>query len=88
MAHSFNAKLNIKGELSSQLDKVKKSITGQGGSFDGDAKAGKFTVKTPLGNVSLSYTVLPDNQLAFKVTDKPMLVPNSTIESKIREFLA
>jgi len=86
MAHSF--KTTVDGDLTSLLQKVKDKIISKGGSFNGDTNGGSFSGETPLGKVFLDYKVLAGNTIQFTVTDKPFLVPNSTIESNVREYLS
>lgn len=88
MAHSFTVKTNIQGELSSHLEQVKKSIIGQGGDFKGDAKGGRLVAKTPVGNVTVDYIILPGNAIKLTIADKPFVLSNSKIESTLREYLA
>jgi hypothetical protein len=86
MAHSFTIKFN--GDLNTLLPKVRDKIIGEGGSFKGDTTRGSFSGETPLGAVFLDYETVSDSAIRFTVTDKPFLVPNSTIESTVRGYLS
>ena len=86
MAHSFT--VNFKGDLSSLLENVKQKIAKEGGNFNGDASSGSLSGNTALGTVFLDYQVQNGNAIQFTVTKKPMLAPNSSIESTVRGYLS
>lgn len=79
--------VNVTGDLQAALDRVKKQITDGGGTFSGDTKAGTFSGSTLVGKVTGKYTV-SGKVVTITITDKPLLAPCSTIESKIREYFS
>ena len=85
MANSFTA--TFTGTASDTVAKAKGAIEGAGGTFDGDDTAGGFTVSTPLGQVKGTYTIVAPS-FTVVITDKPFLLPESAIESQVRQFLA
>ncbi|MEJ7610434.1 MAG: hypothetical protein WKF88_04575 [Ferruginibacter sp.] len=65
------------------LDKAKKTVESQSGTFTGDATSGNFDVNVFGNTVIGSYTVKGQN-LNIDITDKPFLVPCSMIESFLK----
>ena len=85
MSNSFSA--TFTGSATDVVAKAKGAIEKAGGTFDGDDSAGVFTVTTPLGAVKGTYKVVAPS-FTVVITDKPFLLPASTIESQVRQFLA
>jgi len=83
--HSFSA--NFTGTPQDTVAKVKGAIEKAGGKFNGDHDKGDFSVATPAGTVKGTYTVAGQD-LQVQITDKPFIVPGSTIEAQVRKFLA
>ena len=77
--------ITVSGELAGVLDQVRSNIVGAGGAFSGDASSGEFSGPTAVGIVKGSYTVR-GGVVTVTITDKPFLVPCSTIESKVRDY--
>jgi len=86
MAHSFT--VNFTGDLPALFQRVKDKIIGEGGTFNGDTRNGKFSGETALGKVFLDYEVISANTIRFTITDKPFLVPNSKIETTVSSYLS
>jgi hypothetical protein len=84
MAHSFSVQLN--DEISSVLEKIESHITGNGGSFQGNAERGSFDGESLLGLIKGEYCCLSDNEIKITIKHKPFLVPYSVIESEIKKY--
>jgi hypothetical protein len=69
------------------LDKAKKTVESQGGSFTGDTTAGNFNVSV-FGNTIVGTYVVVGQSLNIDITDKPFLVPCSMIESFLKGQLS
>ncbi len=83
MAHSFA--VTVTGDLNRSLKRASTTITNAGGTFVGNVNSGTFSGKTVAGVVKGKYTV-SGNKITVTITDKPFVVPNSTIETKVREY--
>ena len=83
MAHSFAVTIN--DDLNRSLEKARATITNAGGTFVGNVNSGTFSGKTVVGVVKGKYTV-SGSKITVTITDKPFVVPNSTIETKVREY--
>jgi uncharacterized protein (DUF779 family) len=70
----------------SLVDKANKAITGIGGTFTGDTSTGQFSLSTPVGKISGTYTV-GDKVLHVAIDDKPFFIPCSQIESQLKKSL-
>lgn len=75
------------GSASATVAKARGAIEGAGGTFTGDDAQGKFVVSTPMGDVKGNYTVSAQS-FTVEITQKPFLLPGSTIETNVRGFLA
>lgn len=65
------------------LDKAKKTVESQGGSFTGDTSSGNFNVSV-FGNTIVGTYVVEGQSLNIDIVDKPFLVPCSMIESFLK----
>ena len=72
------------GNVEAILSGAKSGITGAGGTFTGDNTAGKFLLSTLIGNIAGEYTVNAST-LDIEITDKPMFLGCSQIESELRK---
>jgi hypothetical protein len=85
---SFN--INFPGSPGDFVVNANKAIKTKGGIFTGDQKAGTFSLKTLIGSVKGNYQVLPDagaeTKVAVTITQKPMLVPMSKIQTVIEGY--
>ncbi len=68
------------------LEKAKKTIESQNGTFTGDENAGNFDVSIFGNTVIGSYSVNGQN-LNIDITEKPFLVPCNMIESYLKNNL-
>ncbi len=84
---SFKFKVNINGDVNCIVNKVKNAIQKEGGIFSGDANSGNISIGTPMGKVKGNYKT-NGQECVIEITDKPFLVPQSTLESKIKEAFA
>ena len=82
--HTFSA--TFQGPAHATVTKAQAAIEKAGGTFTGDDSKGGFSASTPAGTVKGQYTIEGQN-FSVTITDKPFIVPGSTIESKIREYL-
>lgn len=75
----------IPDDLHAAIVRVQALIVGEGGSFAGDAKAGRFAGPTPVGQVEGRYTV-QGNVIRITITSKPIVAPCGVIEAKVRRY--
>jgi hypothetical protein len=83
--HSFSA--SFTGSAHETVAKVRGAIEKADGKLNGDDERGDFVVPTPAGKVTGTYAVA-GQALEVDITDKPFIVPASTIEGQVRKFLA
>jgi len=69
------------------LNKAKAAIESQNGNFSGDTTSGDFDVTVFANTIKGSYTITGKN-LHLTITDKPFLIPCSTIESFLKSKIA
>jgi len=77
----------VPADLSAVLARVQRLITGEGGSFSGDATAGRFSGASPVGPIEGRYTV-QGAAIRVTITSKPVLAPCGAIEARIRKYFA
>ena len=82
-----NININFSGLAEEILSKAKSAVASQGGSFEGDLNSGEFHVSLMYNTVAGTYTV-EGNQLQLNITEKPMFVPCSAIESYLVKKLS
>jgi hypothetical protein len=75
----------VPADLSAALGRMQTLIEQEGGQFAGDATAGRFSGHSPVGPVEGRYTVFAES-IRITITNKPMLVPCSVIEERIRGY--
>ncbi|MFC4261515.1 hypothetical protein ACFOWM_01375 [Ferruginibacter yonginensis] len=68
------------------LEKAKKTVESQGGTFEGDTTKGNFDVSIFGNTIKGSYTV-NGAELNIDIIDKPFLVPCNMIESYLSSQL-
>lgn len=68
------------------LEKAKKTIESQNGTFTGDENAGNFDVSI-FGNTVIGSYAVTGQDLNIDITEKPFLVPCSMIESYLKNNL-
>ena len=86
MAHSFIVRLT--DDITLVLDRVRSSITGNGGKFEGDAEGGSFEGKTVVGMIKGEYRYVAANEIKITIIHKPFIVPYGSIESEIRQYFS
>jgi hypothetical protein len=72
-------------DLPAVLARVRSLIVAEGGQFSGDAAAGRFSGTSPVGPVEGRYTI-QGASIRITITSKPMLLPCSVIEERIRGY--
>lgn len=65
------------------LEKAKKTVESQGGSFTGDTGSGNFNVSV-FGNTVIGAYSVEGQNLNIDITEKPFLVPCNMIESFLK----
>jgi hypothetical protein len=83
--HCFFVK--VKDGIASIIEKVKSKITGNGGKFEGNLEHGFFGGRSAFGTIKGEYITISGNEIEIVITDKPFIVPNKTIEYRVREYL-
>jgi hypothetical protein len=68
------------------VEKARKAVEGQGGTFNGDIHAGSFDV-TVMGNHASGSYKAEGNELHIIIDEKPFFVPCSSIENYLRQQL-
>ncbi|CAN5223777.1 hypothetical protein BH09BAC2_BH09BAC2_10590 [soil metagenome] len=81
MACNFN--IPFSGNADEILNKAKSAVNSQGGNFEGDSNSGNFDV-TVFGNTIKGTYNVSGNDLNIMISDKPFLIPCSTIESFLK----
>lgn len=84
---SCNFSIPISGEPNSLLTKVKGAIESQNGKFEGDIHSGNFEVTVFNYTISGNYTI-EGNNLDLSITNKPFIIPCSTIESYLKSKIS
>jgi hypothetical protein len=77
-----NFSISFSGTPEEVYNKAKAAVEKQGGSFNGDANSGNFSISV-FGTISGSY-VVSGNQLNISIEDKPMMIPCSAIENVLK----
>lgn len=76
----------MSGEPQAALDKARKAVQSQGGTFTGDTSAGQFSV-TVFGNVIAGNYTVAGSDLQVQITQKPVLLPCPAIESYLKSVV-
>ena len=63
------------------IDKIKKEVVENNGIFSGNTEQGKIYI----GKITVDYKIKGKN-ISVTITDKPRLMPNKLIESRIRGY--
>jgi hypothetical protein len=77
-----NFSIAFSGSPEDVFSKAKAAVERQGGSFNGDAGSGNFSINV-FGTISGSYMV-SGNHLNIAIEDKPMMIPCSAIENVMK----
>lgn len=75
----------VPADLPAALSRMQALIEREGGQFAGDAAAGRFSGQSPVGAVEGQYQVV-GAVVRITIVSKPMLVPCSVIEERIRGY--
>ena len=75
------------GDAEVVLARAKKTVEGQGGQFTGDTESGDFDVAI-FGNKIVGNYIINGTTLNISITDKPFLIPCSTIEGYLKNQLS
>ena len=78
-------KIPFSGSLQQSLEKARRAVEGQGGTFTGDETSGNFEVSV-MGTIKGSYTVM-GNELDIVIDSKPMFVGCGMIEGFLKSKL-
>ncbi|GAC1586176.1 MAG: hypothetical protein NVS3B19_04490 [Ginsengibacter sp.] len=85
MSCSFS--IPFSGNAEEIFNKAKTAVAGQGGTFEGDTNGGNFNVSVFGNTISGSYTVSGQN-MEINITEKPFLIPCSTIEGFLKNKIS
>jgi hypothetical protein len=78
----------FEGNATDLTGKARTAITGAGGDFQGDDNAGQFSISTPVGKITGSYTVGGEGQaLHVRIEDKPFFISCGQIEGQLKKSL-
>lgn len=78
-----NFSIPFSGSAQDVLNKAKAAVQSQGGTFNGDVSGGNFHVSVFGNTIGGTYAVTGQN-LDINITDKPFLIPCSTIEGYLK----
>lgn len=79
--------LDFPGTAAESFAKVQSLMTQNGGTISGNANSGSFILPIPVvGNIKGSYAIV-NQTVTITITDKPLFIGCSTIESTIRSKL-
>ena len=78
-----NFRIPFSGSAEVLLNKARSTVQSQGGTFNGDTKSGSFDV-TVFGNTIKGSYLVEGNEMNIDITDKPFLIPCSTIEGFLK----
>lgn len=81
-----NFRIPFSGDVNNVLNKAKSAVQSQNGNFNGDTNSGQFNVSVFGSSIVGNYTIV-GNEMDITITDKPFMVPCSTIESFLKNQL-
>ena len=81
-----NFSIPFSGEPQQVLNKARGAVQSQGGTLTGDDNSGQFHLSVFGSTIAGQYKV-EGNNLQIQVTDKPFMIPCSTIESFLSKQL-
>jgi hypothetical protein len=80
--------VTVQGDLQQTLDRVRADVQAHGGQFSGDLTSGSVSGPVPvLGTIEADYAV-EGNTVTITVTNRPFLVPCSTIETQAQQYFS
>ena len=79
--------IDFTGSAEDLVKRAKKEIEDHGGTFQGDASSGSFSVSVPiLGKIEGAYTI-KGQTINVTITKKPGLLSCGAIESQLKKYL-
>jgi hypothetical protein len=81
MAKTFD--IAFSGDAESLFRRAKDAASEAGAKLTGDTSSGNFSAKGIEGHYEVS-----DNMVHVTITKKPLIIPDSLIESQLRKFFA
>lgn len=81
-----NFSIPFSGDPQQVLSKARSAVQGQGGTLTGDDNNGQFHLSVFGSTIAGQYSVV-GNELQIQVTDKPFMIPCSTIEGFLSKQL-
>ncbi len=81
-----NFSFPFSGDASSVVNKARSAVQGQNGNFSGDDNSGQFNVSVFGSTIAGHYSIV-GNQMEITISDKPFMIPCSTIESFLKNQL-
>ena len=81
-----NFSISFTGDPESVVNKARSAVMSQGGALHGDRNSGQFRVKVFGSTIAGHYTI-SGNQMQVAITEKPFMIPCSTIESFLGQQL-
>ena len=81
-----NFSIAINGSQEELVERARKTITGAGGQFFGDASTGEFSLSTFIGKISGSYNASPA-KFEIEIMDKPVFISCSRIKEELEKYL-
>lgn len=82
-----NFSIPFSGDVETILAKARAAIESQNGDFSGDINSGNFEVSVFANLIKGHYSVSGQN-LNLTITDKPFIIPCSTIENLLRSKIS
>ncbi len=73
-------------EVAALIEKGKQAFAKMDGTFEGNETNGSFVLDSPLGRISGEYEI-ENGAMRVRLTDKPMMLPCSLIESEFNKYL-
>lgn len=74
--------IGFNGSAEQVFSRAKAAVEKQGGSFNGDANRGNFSINV-FGTIRGTYSV-SGQQLNVSIEEKPMMIPCAAIESALK----
>ena len=81
-----NFSISVNGSPEELIERARKTITGAGGQFLGDASTGEFSLSTFIGKISGNYNASP-TKFEIEIIDKPVFISCSRIKEELEKYL-
>lgn len=82
-----NFSIPFTGSVDTVISKARTAVQGQGGTLDGDTNNGQFRVSVFGSTIAGQYAIV-GNEMQIVITDKPFMIPCSTIEGFLSKQLS